>query len=413
MTALASPRVLMLLENTPYSRDARVPREAETLVSAGYRVVVICPGEPGHPWRNEEQGVRIYRFPLPPQGEGLLGYLVEYGYAMVIFFALSLLVWWREGFDVIHTHCPPDALAFIAAFYKVFGKRFVYDHHDLSPELYSARYGERASRAVHRTLVALEKLACRLADHVIATNESYKRVEMERGGVPEERVTVVRNGPDLRRLRLAAPASNLCRDGKTCICYVGWMGLQDGVDCLLGALHHLVYDLHKTDFVCVLVGDGEAVPALKSASENLGLKSYVVFAGWVDPGQVARYLTVADICVSPEPSSEYNDRSTAIKVMEYMALGKPVVAFDLPEHRFTAQEAAAYARPNDKLDFARQIAALLDDPERREEMGSRGQERVENSLAWPHQGEMLLAAYESLSSKATTSWARSRPEVGG
>jgi glycosyltransferase involved in cell wall biosynthesis len=386
----------MLLENAPYSRDARVPKEAETLVSAGYQVTVICPGELGLPRRDQQSGVRIYRFPPPPEGEGLLGYALEYGYAMVVIFLLSLEVWWREGVDVVHAHCPPDTFVFIAAFYKLFGKRFVYDHHDLAPELYGARFKGSHNPVVYRVLVMLERFCCQLADHVIATNRSYKAVEMGRGGIPETRITVVRNGPGLNRLQPGKPCREETEDQPTCLGYVGWMGFQDGVDYLLRALHHLTHDLGRDDICCVLAGTGEALPTLDSLTEELGLGDFVSFAGWVAPDQVARFLDGADICVAPEPSSPYNDRSTAIKVMEYMALSKPIVCFDLPENRVTAGSAAAYAQPNDELDFARRISALMDDPERRLRMGREGRERVENELAWPHQAKRLLAAYGAL-----------------
>jgi glycosyltransferase involved in cell wall biosynthesis len=386
----------MLLENVAYERDARVPYEAEALVSAGHRVSVICPREPNQPWRQLRKGVQVYCFPQPPQGDGLLGYVLEYGYAMAAAFVLSLLVLWREGFDVVHAHCPPDTFVFIAAFYKLLGKLFVYDHHDLSPELYSARSETEGSRLVYRALLGLERLCCALADHVITTNESYKRVEMQRGRVPGQRITVVRNGPDLKRLRPVIADPILRRDGHMIISYVGWMGLQDGVDYLLRALRHLVHDLGRSDFLCVLVGTGEACARLRQMAEPLGLAGHVLFAGWVAPQEVARYLSAADVCVAPEPSNPYNDRSTVVKMMEYMALGKPIVAFDLPEHRVTAQGAALYARPNDELDFARQIVTLMDDPQLRDAMGQAGRERVEKELAWPHQARLLVGAYGTL-----------------
>jgi glycosyltransferase involved in cell wall biosynthesis len=302
----------------------------------------------------------------------------------------------RGGFDVIHAHCPPDAFALIAAFYKLLGKRFVYDHHDLSPELYLAKFGGSGKDSVHRVLIWLEKLCCRLADHVIATNESYKAVEMQRGRVPEECITVVRNGPDLNTKPSAEPAHNLRPEGKTVLSYVGVMGTQDGVDHLVRALHHLVYDLERRDVRCYLVGRGDAVPRLKRMVMQLGLSDHVVFTGWVDRAEVGRHIGAADICVAPEPSNPYNDRSTAIKVMEYMALGRPIVAFDLPEHRVSAREAALYAVPNDELDFARKIALLMDDPERRRRLGQIGRQRIEEGLAWPFQAKHLLKAYETL-----------------
>ena len=219
---------------------------------------------------------------------------------------------------------------------------------------------------------------------------------MQRGHVPEERITIVRNGPDLNRLRPMEPDPDLRRMGKTVIVYLGVMGFQDGIDYLLRALQHLVYDLGRTDFFCVLVGAGDALPSLKQLTEQLDLAGYVSFTGWVKHPEFVRYLSAADIGVAPEPSNSYNDRSTVVKITDYMALGKPIVAFDLPEHRVTAQDAAVYARPNDELDFARQIAALMDDPQRRQKMGQMGRERVETELAWAYQEKHLLEAYEAL-----------------
>ncbi len=389
-------RVLMLLENNPYPQDGRVCREARALAAAGYRVSVVCPMHPGQPWREMLDGVRVYRFPAPPAANGFWGYLWEYGYSMVATFVLSLFIFLREGFDVVHTHNPPDTFFFVAACYKLLGKRFVYDHHDLAPELYYARFGGNGNRLVYRALVLFEKLSCRLADHVIATNQSYKAVEMQRGRVPEERITIVRNGPDLNGLRPVEPDPELRGMGKAIIGYVGVMGFQDGIDHLLRAFRHLIHDLGRSDFFCVLVGAGDALLGLKSLAEQLGLADHVSFVGWVEYTEVARYLSTADICVAPEPSNPYNDRSTMIKMMEYMAFGKPIVAFDLPEHRVTAQGAALYARPNDEFDLAQQIATLMDDPQQRREMGRLGKQRVETELAWSYQKEHLLAVYEAL-----------------
>ena len=390
-------RVLMLLENNPYPEDGRVRREAMALVNTGHQVTVVCPSAPGQLWHESINGVSIYRFPVPPEASGFLGYLLEYGYATMALFVLSLVVFLRQGFDVVHTHNPPDTLVFVAGFYKLLGKQFVYDQHDLSPEMYRALFRDKGSQFVHRTLLWLEKLSCRLADHIIATNGSYKAVEMERDGVPEERITIVRNGPDLKHLKEVPIDPELKQPGKTTICYVGEMGHHDGVDYLLRALRHLVHDLDRSDFWCVLVGDGPAWPGMRSLAEELGLTDYVLFTGRVPHKEVARYLSAADICVAPEPLNAYNDRSTMIKMTEYLALGKPAVAFDLTEHRVTAQDAAVYAEPNDELDFARKIALLMDDPERRRVMGEIGKQRVRTELAWSHQEKHLLKVYQALS----------------
>ena len=397
MKASAGRRVLMLLENAPYSEDPRVAREAATLVSAGYEVSVICPSGPQQHWREVLDGVHIYDFPSPPDADGFLGYLVEYGYSMVATFFISLVVCLREGLDIIHAHNPPDTFVFIAALYKLLGKAFVFDHHDLAPELYRARFKDGGSGLVYEALVLLEKLSCRLADCVIATNESYKGVEMERGNVPDERITIVRNGPDLERLQPVEPDPVLRQRANTILGYVGGLGPQDGVDYLLRALGHLVYDFGRRDILCVIVGKGNVLPDLKALARELHIEEYVWFTGWIPDGDMIRYLSTADICVDPDPSNPFNDRCTMVKMMEYMALGKPIVAFDLPEHRVTAQDAAVYARPNDELDFAQRILALMDDPERREKMGQIGRHRVETELAWPHQEQYLLEAYATVS----------------
>jgi len=280
----------MLLENQTYPRDFRVRREATALTAAGYRVSVICPAGPGQLFRETLNGVRLYRYAQPTAGNGFLGYLWEYGYAMAATFLLSLLVFVREGFDVVHAHNPPDTFVFIAAFYKLLGKRFVFDHHDLSPEMYRARFPGGGSLFVHDALVLLEKLTCCLANRVIATNESYKKIEMERDQVPESHITVVRNGIELHELPAVEPDRTLRPAGKTIIGYVGVMGFQDGVDYLLRALGHLVRDLKRTDFLCVLVGDGDAFPYLKSLAEQLHISEQILFTGMVHRSEVPRYL---------------------------------------------------------------------------------------------------------------------------
>lgn len=395
MKPSAGNRVLMLLENAPYPSDSRVRPEATTLVAAGYQVSVICPGLIGQPWRETVDGVQVYRYLMLVQGNGLLGYLFEYGYALAATFIISWLIFFRPGFDIIHAHNPPDLYVLIAMVYKLFGKRFIFDQHDLAPELYAAHF-EGSRRWVYHLLVWFETLSCRLADHVIVANQSHKRLNVERGSISEKRITIVRNGPDLNILRSEQPEPGLCQAEKTILCYVGVISTHDGVDCLLRALQRLVIDLNRSDFFCVLVGAGSAWLKMKSLSEQLRLTDQILFTGWVGPSEVARYISAADICVAPEPSNSYNDRTTVIKIAEYMALGKPIVAFDLPEHRVTAQAAAVYARPNDEFDFASQIAWLMNNPQRRKEMGRIGRQRVETELAWKYQAENLVAVYESL-----------------
>ena len=389
-------RVLMLLENNSYPEDGRVRREAKVLVDAGYEVSVICPKESGDAFYESINGVRVYRFPEPPAANGFLGYIWEYGYSMTATFFMSLYVFLRRGFDVVHTHNPPDTFVVIVALYKLFGKRFVYDHHDLAPEMYYARFGGVGNPYVHRALVFFEKLSCRLADHVIATNQSYKNMEMERGKVPENQITIVRNGPDLNRIRSVEYKSDFRKKEKTTLCYVGSMGYHDGLDYLLRAIKHLVHDLKREDFFCLLVGDGDAWLDLKEQAKELGLDDYIMFTGWIQHTEVSQYLSAADICLAPEPSNDYNDRCTVIKITEYMAMAKPIVAFDLPEHRITAEDAAVYARANDEAEFAQNIVTLMDDTQKREKMAKIGRERIETELAWSFQEKYLLEAYDAL-----------------
>jgi glycosyltransferase involved in cell wall biosynthesis len=386
----------MLLENQPYPQDHRVRREAAALVAAGYRVSVIAPATAGQCWRENVENVRVYRFRAPSPVNSFLGYFWEYGYSTAALFGMSLLVFFGAGFDVVHAHNPPETLVFIGAFYKLFGKRFVFDHHDLSPEMYRARFPDGGSRIVYHALVLLEKLTCVIADHIIATNESYRKVEIERDHVPGSRITVVRNGVEVRRDRPIQPDPSLRKRAKTIIGYVGVMGFQDGLDYLLRALHHLLHDLDRNDFYCVLIGDGDAWAGLKALTKQLCLEDYVWFTGQVHGEELSRYLSAADICVDPDPANAYNDRSTMIKMMEYMAFEKPIVAFDLPEHRVTAKEAAVYVTPNDEHAFAEALARLMDDAVARKAMGAFGRRRIETELAWRFSVSNLLEVYRKV-----------------
>jgi glycosyltransferase involved in cell wall biosynthesis len=394
-------RILMLLENLPFPMDVRVRREANALRAAGYVVTVICPARSGQPFRETVNGVHVLRYPAPRAVNGFLGYVWEYSYSMLASFLLSVLVFFGEGFDAIHAHNPPDTFVFIAMLYKLLGKRFVFDHHDLSPEMYQARFPGGGNPLVYRVLLWLEKLTCRLADHVLVTNESYKKIARQRGQVPDSRISIVRNGIELSRLRTPIRPHQGLRDmGKIILVYVGVMGFQDGLDYLLRALRHLVRDLRRTDFFCVLVGGGDAFDSLKSMAEQFELTRHIRFTGMVEHSEVARYLSAADICVAPEPCAPYNDLSTAVKLMEYMSMAKPIVAFDLTEHRYTAQGAAAYVQPNDELEFARTISDLMDDPARRAALGRAGRERMETELAWDYSVPRLLEAYSAVLPKA-------------
>lgn len=387
----------MLLENLPFPQDVRVRREAFALTSAGYRVTVICPSGKGQASREIINGVAVYRYPAARSAQGFLSYLWEYAYAMAASFGLSLVALFREGFDAIHAHNPPDTFVFIAMFYKIFGKRFVYDHHDLSPEMYVARFHGGGRPLVYRALVLFEKLSCRLADHVIVTNESYKKVAMERARVPEKDITIVRNGVELIRAMVPVePDRELRQMGRTIIGYVGVMGVQDGLDYLLRALNYLLRGLGRKDFYCILVGFGDALEDLKTLAQELALQDNVCFTGPIFGEKLRQLLAAADICVDSSPANPYTDRSTMMKIMEYMSLSKPIVAFDLPEHRFTAGAAAVYVTPNDERAFARVLAKLMDDPDRRMALGTTGNGRIKTRLAWEYSIPKLLSVYRTV-----------------
>lgn len=388
----------MFLENNAYPHDPRVRNEAGTLIDAGYEVTVICPREKNMAAYENYQGVHVYRFLAPLDGSGFVGYLWEYGYSTLAIFVTSLWVFFRRGFDAIHLHNPPDILVLVALIYKLIGKRVVFDHHDLAPEMYQVLF-RSPKKLIHRVLILMENLSCRIADHVIVTNQSYKQLDMERNGVAAENISIVRNGPNAK-FKPVDPDPALIIDGKSTLCYVGDMGHHDGLDYLLRALNHLKTDMNRTDFHCLMVGGGSAWEEMRELSIELGLDDHVDFTGYVMFTDVTRYLSSCDICIAPEPSNEYNDRSTVIKMMEYMAIGKPIVSFDLPEHRFSAQAAAIYAQPNDELDFARKIEHLMDNPDIREEMANAGRSRIQHELSWPHQAQELLSAYESVFSDA-------------
>jgi glycosyltransferase involved in cell wall biosynthesis len=391
------PRVLMLLENNPYPADFRVRQEAIALVTAGYDVTVLCPRRAGQPREEVVEGVRVRRFPgtfSELEGGGLVSYAAEWGAATVLMLGESLLLARRGRFALVHLHNPPETLSIIGAVHKLLGSRVIFDQHDLSPEMYRARPGQ-PNPLLYRALVALERFSYRISDHVIATNESYKRIQMTRGGVPESRITVVRNGPDLNLLQPMEPDPELRPEGRSLIAYVGIMGAQDGVDHLLRAVDHIVHQRGRTDVLCVLMGSGDALEELRVLARELRITEHVRFTGFLGHADLSRWLSAADVCVVPDPPNPYNDRSTMVKLMDYMTFAKPIVAFDLPEHRVTARDAAVYVPGESDAALGDEIVALLDDPERRERLGRAGRERVEREIAWQYSVPGLLAAYRA------------------
>lgn len=399
-------RVLILVENLPSPFDRRVWQEATTLVSHGYEVSIVCPTGKGHESHYELiDGVHIYRYDLPGEGEGVLGYLVEYSAALWHSFRLAYKVRRERGFDVIHACNPPDLLFLVGGYFKrLYGTKFLFDHHDINPELYEAKFGRRG--ALWKLMVWLERTTFRTADVSIATNESYRRIAVERGGMPVERVFVVRSGPKLDRLRIQPPRPELKKGRAYLVGYVGVMGKQEGIEYVLQAAHHIVHQLGRCDVHFGLVGGGTSLAEMERLAVELGVADHVTFTGRVPDADLLGMLNTADVCVNPDVANEMNDKSTMNKIMEYMALGKPIVQFDLTEGRFSAQEASLYAKRNDPIDMADKILELLDDPDRRRRMGDFGRQRVTNELEWRYEVPKLLAAYDAL-------WPHSPPVGAG
>jgi glycosyltransferase involved in cell wall biosynthesis len=411
----SAAKILMLVENH-FPQDTRVANEATLLTEAGHQVSLVAlrrKDQTGHEVLN---GIEVYRLPtlelfkktpfanvnrmnlLLVKLKSFLGYVVEYCYFTTACLIVSTYIFVRRGFDVMHAHNPPDTLFLAALPFKLLGKKFVFDQHDLCPELYRSRYGAVEGFA-SRLLKILEWCSLKVADVTIATNESYKRIQIERANRDPRDIFIVRNGPNQMRMTPVAPSARLRRMDKCILCYIGSLNPQDGVDHLLRSLQHLLYDLKRSDFHCVIMGTGDSLQDLRKLADKLQLNGCVELPGFVSDQELQSNLAAADICLDPDPSSPLNDVSTWIKVMEYMAYGKPIVAFDLRETRFSAGDAAIYVRPNEETEFAKTVAQLMSQPELRKRMGDYGRRRVEEELQWNKVGLNLLTAYETLLAK--------------
>jgi glycosyltransferase involved in cell wall biosynthesis len=382
----------MLVENLSVPFDRRVWQEALSLRRAGYEVTVVCPRGRSQDTETcaEIEGVSIHRYPLETATGGPLSYAREYGAAFWHTTRLVRRLGRRARFDVLHACNPPDPLILTGLPLRRRGAAFVFDHHDLVPELYVSRFERRGM--LQRATLSAERIAFRAADVVISTNESYRRVAIERGRKAPEDVFVVRSAPDTERFR-PVPADPAIRHGaRHLLAYLGVMGPQDGVDQALHALATL--RKQRTDWRAVFVGAGDVFEEMQMLAGTLGLGDEVEFTGRIPDDDVVRILSSADVCLAPDPKNPLNDVSTMNKIVEYMALERPIVSYDLREARVSADGAAAYARPNDPTDFARCISELLDSPEIRRSMGEAGRRRVENEISWRRSEEQLLAAYE-------------------
>lgn len=386
-------KILIIVENLPVPFDRRVWMESLTLHNAGYEVSVICPMDKSFTAAHEViEGIHIYRHPMPDEISSVFGYLREYFWAVIWEFRLAHRVWKERGFDLVHICNPPDLLFLTAGWFKLFkGVKVIFDQHDLNLEMYEAKYGRRDFFYYGLSLV--ERLTFATADVVISTNESYKEIALTRGKKSPKEVFVVRSGPDLSRFYLVPPNPHYRKGRKYLVGYVGVMGEPEGIDYLLQAIHHLVYSKKRTDIQFTLIGSGPTFEELKVLARDLEITEFVDFTGRVSNEELLERLSSCDLCVNPDRKNPYNDRSTMNKILEYMALGKPVVQFDLLEGKRSAAGASVYANPNDPIDFAEKIAELLDNPEQRTRMGAEGQQRMREKLEWRYQAPTLLEAY--------------------
>jgi glycosyltransferase involved in cell wall biosynthesis len=389
--------ILILVENLSVPFDRRVWQESRALVGAGYRVTVICPMGAKQDREADVtiEGIRILRYPLHAAAGGPLGYFREYSVSLWHTMRLAVRTRRESTVDVVQACNPPDLLFLVALVLRLTGSRFVFDHHDLVPELFLSRF-PRGGRALYSITRILERLTFATADAVIATNESYRKVAIERGKMNPERVQVVRSAPDLTRFVRRQPDPKL-RRGKPCLtAYLGVMGPQDGVDYALRALAYLRYGIGRRDVHSIFMGAGDAFDDMVALSKELGLADMVEFTGRVPDEFVQRCLSTADVCLSPDPPNPLNDVSTMNKIVEYMAMARPIVSFDLLEARVSAGESAVYVDGTDVVGFASAVSALLDDPERRDRMGRVGRERVERELSWEISRRHLIDLYTGI-----------------
>jgi glycosyltransferase involved in cell wall biosynthesis len=389
-------RILIIVQNLPVPFDRRVWLECQALVSAGYQVAVVCPKGDGDPSYHVVDTVQLYKYRPYAPGGSKLGFVAEYAYSFLATAWLTFKARRSGRFEVMQACNPPDIFWPIARALRARDRtQFVFDHHDLCPELYESRFPD-GPRMPYRVLRALERRTHRTANHVISTNDSYRDVAVTRSGKPIADVTVVRTGPDPERLRRGPEHPELRRGRQFLAAYIGVMGPQDGVDIILRAAEVVIHKLRRHDIAFTLIGKGDCFDGLVALRDELGLAGHVEFTGRAPDELVARILSTADVGLSPDPKNPLNDVSTMNKTMEYMAFELPVVAFDLRETRVSAGDAAVYVRPNDVDDYAAAIVELMDDEPRRSLLGKLGRARVEQELAWSYQQRAYLDVYQRL-----------------
>jgi len=387
--------ILIIVENLPVPFDKRVWKEALALSKNDYYVSVICPKGIGYNDSYEiRDNIHIYRHPIPKEEESSIGYIKEYLIALFWELFLSIKIYLENQFHVIQGCNPPDNIFLIAIFYKLFGVKYIFDHHDLTPEQYIAKFNRKD--LFYKILVVFEKVTFKFADISLSTNNSYKKIAINRGGMKPNKVYVVRNGPELNKFRKTKEEKSLKFGNRFLIGYVGTMGKQEGIDFLLDVMDYIINEKSKQDIHLTCIGGGPALNYLRKLTKEKNLSQYVNFPGRVSDKYLLKVLSTSDICVNPDAPNELNDKSTMIKIMEYMALKKPIVQFDFKEGKYSAQKASLYVKKGDKQDFAEKILYLLDNPELRKQMGEYGYQRVKNKLDWKYSIPNLLKAYETV-----------------
>jgi glycosyltransferase involved in cell wall biosynthesis len=393
-------RILIIMQNLPVPFDRRVWLECKALAGAGHQVSVVCPKGDGDPSYQVIGSVRLYKYRPYAPGGSKIGFVAEYAYSLLATAWMTARARLSGRFAVLQACNPPDIFWPIALVLRAIdGTKFVFDHHDLCPELYESRFPD-GPRLPYRILRALERRTHRTAQHVIATNQSYRDIAVTRSGKPAADVTVVRSGPDPQRLTRGEVQPELRRGRRFLAAYIGVMGPQDGVDIVVRAADVVLHELGRTDIAFTLIGSGDCFEDLLELRDDLGLTGHVEFTGRAPDDLVARILSTADVGLSPDPKNPLNDVSTMNKTMEYMAYELPVVAFDLRETRVSAGDAAVYVSPNDIRAYARAIVDLMDDAPKRHQLGKLGRIRVEQDLAWSHQERAYLGVYRALLGQA-------------
>lgn len=386
--------ILFIVENNSAPQDIRVWSEATAMRDNGYEVTIICPKRKDQRWFERIEGIDIYRHFSPLEADGKLAFLLEYGNAIFWETLWSLWVFIKKPFNFLHGANPPDHIFLIALLYKMFGVKYIFDHHDLSPENYLAKFDRKD--VFYDILKMMEKATFKTADLIISTNESYKKIAIERGGKKEGNVFVVRNGPDLSRIKITSPNNKYKEGFDYLVVYVGVIGSQEGIDNLLAAVKYIVSQKGITNIKFIVIGTGPNWKKMVELCESMELTKYVWFTGFIPNEDLWEILATADICVNPEMRNEFTDKSTMIKIMEYMAFGKPIVQFFTHEGDFSAGASAVSVEENNIETFSEEIIKLLHNPAKRKTMGETGERRIQEDLNWDIQKINLKAAYEAL-----------------